>query len=129
MPQATRPFEFYEQVPFDSVLEVQIEPEDAPLRVDASVVSASGPQDDEQWNAADVLKPATGEKSLTALNGYFVRVSTFFQGDVDGRLNIRVVKPDGQVHSKPWFWPLVGANGGNHLGGVFIKMATAGGGP
>ncbi len=128
--QARGPFEFYKDVPRGAVLEVWEELEEGAVRIDAKVFSTAGDDDGEEWGAPQLLRTEqapnqAGRKTLQA-DGYVLRVSTFFQNDVQGKLHVRVLKaPGGAVHSKPWFWPLEGEQAGDHLAGLFIRMAPA----
>lgn len=120
--QAKRTFEFYEKVPPGSTLEVTVKVDEGGAQNDALVVSSAGPSDDETWTNTEILHPQVGRKTLHAGHGYAVRVSTFFQATVQGRVEIGIRKPNGTHHSTPYHWPLEGNQGGDHLCGVFIKM-------
>lgn len=123
-------FKALQNVPFGSVLKVWVELESGHVQIDGLVVSSEGAHDDREWKTGQLLRTPqhpdrAGCKKLSAPDGYYVRVSTFCEDPVEGRLTIQAVTLEGEIHEMPLTWDISGDQGDNHLNGAFVQMGDS----
>ncbi len=109
-------FESYRGVPGGSQVEVSVSGEAGEFNCDGQLVSSSSVV---RWSHGELVPGPAGEE-LEGGRSYFVRVRVAFLADTEVVIQVRILKPDGSVHSEPCRWQIEGAAGDTAIRGCFI---------